>query len=908
MRMRHLSVVLLAVAMAFGLSACKSSSSPDPAKPAGNQPAANKPAGGQPAGGQPAAGDLTDAEKQAMAEVKKAAADMQAKVASAETKLAAKQNAGALEDLAAANGLYEGVKGKLRPEMASKYVPELAATYAKVNALTQTARLEQGKEAGGGDASSDLMRQNENVRRQQFTVKATNAFKAGDEALKAKKYEEAIRQFEIAIETIRWSPYGLNLEKMEQESQAKLQQAKREFAAYKVQIEEKRLRDILDAERAAIEKLTRQRQEKIARLFRLAMASFEREDFGKAEELANEILREDPMNKAARRLHEDAVESRHEKARLEYVREKVERWRQFRNDMLETRTPFADLLKFPDAAMWERVKRRESAGDAASFALEETDDVKKIRSQLDTKRLTLDFTDTPFDDVVQFIQNVTQVNIVVDQTAKNKLAEGGGNVTLNVKDIRLKDALSLLLQVNGLSYTFKEGVLFITTPDSEASKGLSVAKIHDIRDLTAKINDFKGPNIRLQSTSSSGSGGVGGAIFDTGEEAEPAITKDALIELIKESVAPSTWEDEKNSLASIGGQLLVVNTPEVHASINSFLNDLREFSGLMVNVETRFVEVTDDFLQDIGVEWRGLGLNDGSNVAQPFGTPLGTTTVTSFFDNTSTTTGGAAFPAAAQATQTLPFAGFFSRNSFFGTEGQIRSRTQFFNPKLGFRQTPTGGLSLQYSILRDNQLNMILTAVRKSTEANVVSAPRITVFNTQRAYVSIVNQISYVKDYDVEIATNSVAADPEIGTVQDGLVLDVRPTVSHDRRYVTLEMRPTISFIAQPIRTRDITLGGTTNVSVRIQLPDITLHSAETTIRVPDQGAVVIGGLKTALIQDLRSEVPILGKIPLISFFFSKKGKSEEMRSLVIIAKATIIDLAEQEEAQRGRDINNNSR
>lgn len=329
----------------------------------------------------------------------------------------------------------------------------------------------------------------------------------------------------------------------------------------------------------------------------------------------------------------------------------------------------------------------------------------------------------------------------------------------------------------------------------------------------------------------------------------------------------------------------------------------------MVNVETRFVEVTDDFLQDIGVEWRGLGLNDGSNAVQPFGTPLGTTTVTGFGDNSgATSTPGGAFPAAAQGAQTLPFAGFFSRNSLFGTDSQVRARTGYYNPKLGFRQTATGGLALQYSILRDNQFNMVLTAVRKSTEANVVSAPRITVFNTQRVYISIVNQISYVKDYDVEIATNSVAADPEIGTVQDGLVLDVRPTVSHDRRYVTLEMRPTISFIAQPIRTRDITLGGTTNVSVRIQLPDITLHSAETTIRVPDQGAVVIGGLKTALIQDLRSEVPILGKIPLVSFFFSKKGKSEEMRSLVIIAKATIIDLAEQEEAQRGRDINNNSR
>ena len=168
--------------------------------------------------------------------------------------------------------------------------------------------------------------------------------------------------------------------------------------------------------------------------------------------------------------------------------------------------------------------------------------------------------------------------------------------------------------------------------------------------------------------------------------------------------------------------------------------------------------------------------------------------------------------------------------------------------------------------------------------------------------MTVVNQQAYIKDYDVEIAQNSVAADPEIGTVQDGLVLDVRPTVSHDRKYVTLELRPTISTVTQ-LRGVAINLGGTSTLPVVIQLPQITLQSAETTVRVPDRGAVVIGGLKNIRIQDQRSEIPVLAKLPVLGFFFSKKGKAEELRNLIIIAQATIIDLREEEEKQRGRAV-----
>lgn len=46
--------------------------------------------------------------------------------------------------------------------------------------------------------------------------------------------------------------------------------------------------------------------------------------------------------------------------------------------------------------------------------------------------------------------------------------------------------------------------------------------------------------------------------------------------------------------------------------------------------------------------------------------------------------------------------------------------------------------------------------------------------SSARAFVSFLNQVSYVRDYDVEIAQASNIANPDVAVIQDGVVLDVR--------------------------------------------------------------------------------------------------------------------------------------
>jgi len=56
----------------------------------------------------------------------------------------------------------------------------------------------------------------------------------------------------------------------------------------------------------------------------------------------------------------------------------------------------------------------------------------------------------------------------------------------------------------------------------------------------------------------------------------------------------------------------------------------------------------------------------------------------------------------------------------------------------------------------------------------------------QSVYISQVNQISFVRDFDVEVAQTSFIADPVIGVIQDGLTLNFR-ALSHSGTYDVYE-------------------------------------------------------------------------------------------------------------------------
>ncbi|MHC4859195.1 MAG: type II secretion system protein GspD, partial [Planctomycetota bacterium] len=375
-------------------------------------------------------------------------------------------------------------------------------------------------------------------------------------------------------------------------------------------------------------------------------------------------------------------------------------------------------------------------------------------------------------------------------------------------------------------------------------------------------------------------------LFGKAEEGEQLLGGGAeeLMDLIQGNIHPDSWGDEFSINVSGESKLVVVHTPEVQAEVASFLDDLRKFAGLVVTIESRFLTVNDDFLKDVGVDITGLGGEKGPLVNLEDVTSGLEDNASAGFDN-----GNPGLPVAATSN---PSAGaFFNDNS----DGDYRARTEhIFDQALGQVLSPLGGAIIQYTFLDDTDVSVILKAVQKSRHARFLQAPSLTVYNTQRANITVVNQLSFIQDFDVEVAQTAFIADPIVGIIQDGLALDVRPTISHDRKYITLELQPTIATLVRPIPTFTTSLGALTN-PVTIQIPELIIQKSQTTVRVPDGGSLVIGGLKNISLVDMKSEVPFLSKIPILSFFFSRQGTSREVENLMIIVTARITDLVEEE-------------
>jgi type II secretory pathway component GspD/PulD (secretin) len=539
-------------------------------------------------------------------------------------------------------------------------------------------------------------------------------------------------------------------------------------------------------------------------------------------------------------------------------------------DDLEHRIPYADTLTYPDPVTWAEISQRIGVFTTTDEEREDPD-ILAIKNKLETVPIDLDFKDAALVDIIDFIRDYADINIVVDEEVRD--AGTLEEVTsFRVNNLPLKSTLKLLLGNFELTYAFRDKVLMITTPEN--SGGTSVLEIHDIRDLMVKISDFPGPQVELKPPGDAG-GGVGGATFSLEEERE-AISEEQIEDLIRENVAPGTWDLGDNSLTLTPNQQLLVNhTPATQREVRNFLSKLRRYSGAMVMIDAKFVAAHDNFLEDVGnqiVEAGGPTVGDGVGG------------------------GGGADPAGAGG------AGYFTNGTTADGTWDFRARLLHTftsvdaagNPQdafaLGNRLTNEGGIGIEYNFLGDDTLNMVMRAVKKEEQATIVQAPQITVFNTQRSNITVVTQRAYIGDYEVAVSTFAAFFDPVVMYVQDGVVLDVRPIISHDRKYVQLELRPAFADF-QLFRTL-APFGG---ITLNLQLPFIIFQKAEMTVRVPDRGTLLVSGFKDILSRDLYGEMPFFGNIPILNFFLSRKAHSTEKRRLLLLVTPEIIDLGEHE-------------
>jgi type II secretory pathway component GspD/PulD (secretin) len=607
-----------------------------------------------------------------------------------------------------------------------------------------------------------------------------------------------------------------------------------------------------------------------------SQAAFEARQFQRSQDLAQRALQVDPTSGIAYEMHNAAVKAARDSSNDGYWRDRALAIRRMMESAEELKIPQTDVLVM-DPDTWERAQGR-AAAMKPTAAMEPMD--AAVWEQVRTTEVgRLSYTEETGDylEVVKNLNLMTGVNIITTPEAREVISGESLKLVIElVSSMKLRDFLNHMTSRSAnLAWTVRNGVVVIGNKSQAA--GTITNEIYPVKDLVFKQTSFLPPTIRdIPGEGTDDAPRTGGE----GEDPVPSLESADLTSLLQGATDPAYWTTEGVGMQVEESGLLVVKaSPEMQARVLSVLTDMRRFQTPIVTIDSKFLTISRNFLQELGLDFRGLG-GSGSK-----GNVVSLDDVTNGLVNNASQgldNGGTGDPAA------NPLAGAFYND---GGDGDVRARTEnYFTSDLGRVLSPTGGLTAGWTLIGDTQLNMILRAVEKRQDSEVVNSQILSVVNKGRGHVAVINQTAYVRDFDVEVAQAAFIADPKVDVIQDGIVLDVQPIILNDRKYIILNLNPTVAELQRPIPTFTTSLAGST-LPVTVQLPNLTVTNFSTTVKVPDGGTVLLGGLRQVLTKERRAEIPLLSRLPLISFLFKQEGTADENRSLMVMVRAQITDV-----------------
>ena len=316
-----------------------------------------------------------------------------------------------------------------------------------------------------------------------------------------------------------------------------------------------------------------------------------------------------------------------------------------------------------------------------------------------------------------------------------------------------------------------------------------------------------------------------------------ARNKEKLEDLVTE-VVPVSYTDLKNVEApskelmtergkitadNRNKQLIVTDIPSVIESVKKLIAIL-DTPERQVMIEARIVEADSTFNRNLGVNW---GLFHGDNLLQ---------------EGWNTVAGNLGFggnfvipPGPASAAEV---AGVGAEIEFgkFGAD--------------------------------DTVLDLRLSAMESSGNGKIISRPRVTTLNGEKAKISQGTMIPYQTVSDTEITTELVEA---------ALSLEVTPVINPDNSII-LEIKATNS---SP---------GTTVATGAGAAPSIDSKEAQTKVLVRDGETTVIGGIFVENDDFAENGVPLLRSIPYLGNLFKSTQKTNSRSELLIFITPRILN------------------
>jgi MSHA biogenesis protein MshL len=485
-------------------------------------------------------------------------------------------------------------------------------------------------------------------------------------------------------------------------------------------------------------------------------------------------------------------------------------------------------------------------------------------------RFDLSVVNAPAAQVFMAIVTGTKYNMLVGP-------EVTGNITVNLKDVTVKEALESIRDLYGYEFNIK-GNRIAMQPNTLQTRVFQVNYLASRRQGETQL--------RVTSSSIAGGGASGTSTPSTGATPVPAGTGQqgqsggTTTSRVQTNSDTDFWRDLRSALETIvsgEGRNIVVNSisgvvlirafPAEMRSVEQYLKATQIMVERQVMLEAKILEVSLSQQYQAGINWSTFsGTNNRLSI------------------------------------------GVTQPGSTLQTTGAMSSSSADFSPGVAGSVIASAlgkgfiGLAFQTA-----NFAALLNFLETQGSVSVLSSPRIATLNNQKAVLKVGTDELFVTNVTTTTTTSTAGgttATPSL-TLQpyfSGISLDVTPQID-DEGNIILHVHPAISTVAEKEKLIDLGTMG----QFKLPLASSSVNETDSIVRVQDGNIVAIGGLMTQGQSSDRSGLPGTLNTPA-GAAVGQRGSSLSKRELVILLKPTIIsddrawvkDLEQSSERLRG--------
>jgi len=352
--------------------------------------------------------------------------------------------------------------------------------------------------------------------------------------------------------------------------------------------------------------------------------------------------------------------------------------------------------------------------------------------------------------------------------------------------------------------------------------------------------------------------------------------------------------------------IYVRNTPE---NLEIFERVLATFNVVpsQVEIEAKFIEITQEDLDELGFQWR-LGSPADTNFL--WVTPNSGATALQYLYGGGQSLGNILGQNVNPNFTNAVNQGWLTQ----GLRGSYVFRANAMNAFLvgaGGVSTVADAVGTFRGVLNNAQVEMVINALAQKKSADVLSAPKVTTISGAQAQIRVVQEFIYPSEYSQPTVSEGSVPTPSIPTAfktrEVGVILSVTPTVGADGYTINLTLVPEVSaFLGMLDYSPDpiqgfvrVGGGGVTpaeaapvSVSYKIWQPLFETRNVTTTVVIWDGQTVVLGGLIREEVNKIDDKIPVLGDIPILGRLFRTKAFNRMKRNLLVFVTARLVDPA----------------